>query len=104
VDRDAHIAYRLLRDVGVDPEEMVYRRDPVKWKYPYAFDVPLDTWYEPIVANAFYDRAFYDRAGDCLLGDVYASTTFGQSKRSLASDSAPSWRWTCAQASVSSAF
>src|SRR2546421_1885969 len=67
----AHIAYRLLRDLGVDTEEMVYRRDPVRWKYPYAFDVPLDTWYELIVANAFYDRAGY-----CLLGDVYASTTF----------------------------
>jgi hypothetical protein len=56
------------RDLGVDTEEMVYRRDPVKWKYPYAFDVPLDTWYELIVANAFYDRAGY-----CLLGDGYAS-------------------------------
>ena len=74
----AHIAYRLLRDLGVDTEEMVYRRDPVKWKYPYAFDVPLDTWYELIVANAFYDRAGY-----CLLGDVYASTTFGPWKRAL---------------------
>jgi len=74
----AHIAYRLLRDLGVDTEEMVYRRDRVKWKYPYAFDVPLDTWYELIVANAFYDRAGY-----CLLGDVYASTTFGPWKRAL---------------------
>src|SRR5712691_11039222 len=33
----AHIAYRLLRDLGVDTEELVYQRDPVKWKYPYAF-------------------------------------------------------------------
>src|SRR6478735_6917754 len=74
----AHIAYRLLRDLGVDTEELVYRRAPVKWKYPYAFDVPLDTWYELIVANAFYDRAGY-----CLLGDVYASTTFGPWKRAL---------------------
>ena len=62
----AHIAYRLLRDLGVDTEEMVYRRDPVKWKYPYAFDVPLDTWYELIVANAFYDRAGYCPARRCL--------------------------------------
>jgi ring-1,2-phenylacetyl-CoA epoxidase subunit PaaA len=74
----AHIAYRLLRDLGVDTEELVYRRDPVKWKYPYAFDVPLDTWYELIVANAFYDRAGY-----ILLSDVYNSTTFGPWKRAL---------------------
>jgi ring-1,2-phenylacetyl-CoA epoxidase subunit PaaA len=74
----AHIAYRLLRDLGVDTEELVYRRDPVKWKYPYAFDVPLDTWYELIIANAFYDRAGY-----ILLSDVYNSTTFGPWKRAL---------------------
>jgi ring-1,2-phenylacetyl-CoA epoxidase subunit PaaA len=74
----AHIAYRLLRDLGVDTEELVYRRDPVKWKYPYAFDVPLDSWYELIVANAFYDRAGY-----ILLSDVYNSTTFGPWKRAL---------------------
>ncbi len=74
----AHIAYRLLRDLGVDTEELVYQRDPVKWKYPYAFDVPLDSFYELIVANAFYDRAGYT-----LLGDVAASTTFGPWKRAL---------------------
>jgi ring-1,2-phenylacetyl-CoA epoxidase subunit PaaA len=74
----AHIAYRLLRDLGVDTEELVYRREPVRWKYPYAFDVPLDSWYELIVANAFYDRAGY-----ILLSDVYNSTTFGPWKRAL---------------------
>ncbi|MBF6589301.1 MAG: phenylacetate-CoA oxygenase subunit PaaI [Ktedonobacterales bacterium] len=74
----AHIAYRLLRDLGVDTEELVYRRDPVRWKYPYAFDVPLESWYELIVANAFYDRAGY-----ILLSDVYNSTTFGPWKRAL---------------------
>lgn len=74
----AHIAYRLLRDLGVDTEELVYRREPVKWKYPYAFDVPLDSWYELIVANAFYDRAGY-----ILLSDVFQSTTFGPWKRAL---------------------
>ena len=74
----AHIAYRLLRDLGVDTEELIYRREPLKWKYPYAFDVPLDSWYELIVANAFYDRAGY-----ILLSDVFQSTTFGPWKRAL---------------------
>src|ERR671922_1256282 len=36
----AHIAYRLLRDLGVDTDRLVYERDPKAWKYPYAFDVP----------------------------------------------------------------
>jgi ring-1,2-phenylacetyl-CoA epoxidase subunit PaaA len=74
----AHIAYRLMRDLGVDTERMIYEREPGKFKYPYAFDVPLDSWCELVVANAFYDRA-----GFCLLGDVFRSTTFGPWKRAL---------------------
>ncbi len=74
----AHIAYRLLRDLGVDTEQLIFEREPKKFKYPYAFDVPLDDWTELIVANAFYDRAGY-----VLLSDVYQSTTFGPWKRAL---------------------
>ena len=74
----AHIAYRLMRDLGVDTEELIYDREPAKFKYPYAFDVPLGSWVELVVANGFYDRA-----GFCLLGDVYQSTTFGPWKRAL---------------------
>ena len=74
----AHIAYRLLRDLGVDTETLIFEREPRNFKYPYAFDVPLDSWVELIVANAFYDRAGYT-----LLGDVYQSTTFGPWKRAL---------------------
>ena len=74
----AHIAYRLMRDLGVDTEKLIFEREPRDFKYPYAFDVPLDSWVELIVANAFYDRAGYT-----LLGDVYQSTTFGPWKRAL---------------------
>ncbi len=74
----AHIAYRLLRDLGVDTEWLIYERPASQFKYPYAFDVPLDSWVELIVANAFYDRAGYT-----LLGDVFESTTFGPWKRAL---------------------
>src|SRR6185436_1295201 len=74
----AHIAYRLLRDIGVDTEALLYDRKPEHFKHPYAFDVPLDRWEELIVANAFYDRAGY-----ILLGDVFKSTTFGPWKRAL---------------------
>src|ERR687886_2847128 len=66
----AHIAYRLLRDLGVDVEKLVYERDPKDFRHPYAFDVPLDTWAEMVVANAFYDRA-----GFCILDDVYRNSS-----------------------------
>lgn len=74
----AHIAYRLLQDLGVNKEEMIYRRAARQFKYPYAFDVPLETWEEFVVANAFYDRA-----GITLLGDVFRSTSYGPWKRAL---------------------
>jgi len=75
----AHIAYRLLEDLGADKDWLIYQRPAAEWKYPYAFDVPLDSWYELVVANAFYDQAGYE-----LLSDVYHSTTFGPWKRALA--------------------
>ncbi|HBY92729.1 MAG: phenylacetate-CoA oxygenase subunit PaaI [Ardenticatenaceae bacterium] len=74
----AHIAYRLLEDLGVSREELMYRREPRKFKYPYAFDVALESWAELVVANAFYDRA-----GFILLGDIYRHTSYGPWKRAL---------------------
>lgn len=75
----AHIAYRILEDLGVSKEKLVYERQPDQFKYPYAFDVPLDTWTELVVANALYDRA-----GFVLLGDVFRHGSFGPWKRALA--------------------
>lgn len=74
----AHIAYRLMEDLGVNKEDLIYERDAHSFKYPYAFDVPLDSWVELAVANALYDRA-----GFVLLGDVFRNTTFGPWKRAL---------------------
>jgi ring-1,2-phenylacetyl-CoA epoxidase subunit PaaA len=74
----AHIAYRMLRDLGVDTDQLVYEREAKAFKYPYAFDVPLDRWEELVVANAFYDRA-----GFVLLSDIYENTSYGPWKRAL---------------------
>src|SRR4051794_34364570 len=75
----AHIGYRLLGDLGVDMAALIYEREPEAFKYPYAFDVPLDSWAELVMANALYDQA-----GFVLLSDVHASSTFGPWKRALA--------------------
>jgi ring-1,2-phenylacetyl-CoA epoxidase subunit PaaA len=75
----AHIGYRLLGDLGVDMSALIYERDPAAFKYPYAFDVPLDSWYEMVLANTLYDQA-----GFVLLSDVHRSSTFGPWKRALA--------------------
>ena len=75
----AHIGYRLLGDLGVDTNALIYEREPSAFKYPYAFDVPLDSWHELVLANALYDQA-----GFVLLSDVHSSSTFGPWKRALA--------------------
>ena len=75
----AHIAYRMLEDLGVSKEQLVYERRAEDFKYPYAFDVPLETWTELAVANALYDRA-----GFVLLGDVFKHSSYGPWKRALA--------------------
>jgi ring-1,2-phenylacetyl-CoA epoxidase subunit PaaA len=75
----AHIGYRLLADLGVDTDVLIYERQPQAFKYPYAFDVALDSWYEMVLANALYDQA-----GFVLLSDVHQSSTFGPWKRALA--------------------
>ena len=74
----AHIAYRMLRDLGVDTEELVYERKPEKFKHPYAFDVPLESFTELIVGNGFYDRA-----GFVLLSDIHQNSSYGPWKRAL---------------------
>src|SRR5947209_19906025 len=75
----AHIGYRLLGDLGVDTDWLVYERPAAQFKYPYAFDIPLNSWVELVCANALYDQA-----GFVLLSDVYQASTFGPWKRALA--------------------
>jgi ring-1,2-phenylacetyl-CoA epoxidase subunit PaaA len=75
----AHIGYRLLGDLGVDMDWLIYERPAEQFKYPYAFDVPLNSWAELVCANAMYDQA-----GFVLLSDVFESSTFGPWKRALA--------------------
>lgn len=74
----AHIAYRLLKDLGVDTDELLYNRKPHEWKNPYAFDFELSNWIEFGVFNALFDRAGYT-----LLGDVFQHTSYGPWKRAL---------------------
>ena len=75
----AHIGYRLLGDLGVDMDWLIYERPAGQFKYPYAFDVPLNSWVELVCANALYDQA-----GFVLLSDIFQTSTFGPWKRALA--------------------
>ena len=74
----AHIAYHILEELGEDQEKLIFSRDPKSFRYPYAFDVPLDSWTELVVANGMYDQA-----GFCLLGDIHDKCSYGPWKRGL---------------------
>ncbi|MFQ5746953.1 MAG: Phenylacetic acid catabolic protein [Gemmatimonadota bacterium] len=74
----ANIAYRLLEDLGVDRDALLYERPPEKFKNPFGFDQPLANWAELVTANGLYDRA-----GITLLGDVHRHTSYGPLKRAL---------------------
>ncbi len=74
----AHIAYHILEELGEDQEKLIFARDPKSFRYPYAFDVPLESWTELVVANAMYDQA-----GFCLLGDIHDHCSYGPWKRGL---------------------
>nr|WP_026021837.1 Phenylacetic acid catabolic protein [Bacillus timonensis] len=74
----AHIAYRLLEDLGEDIDQMLYQRPANRWKNPYAFDFKLDNWVELGVFNGLFDRSGYT-----LLGDAYEHTSYGPWKRAL---------------------
>jgi len=74
----AHIAYHILEELGEDQEKLIFSRDPKSFRYPYAFDVPLESWTELVIANAFYDQA-----GFCLLGDIHEHCSYGPWKRGL---------------------
>lgn len=74
----AHIAYRLLEDLGENVDELLYNRPANRWKNPYAFDYKLTNWIEFGVFNGLFDRAGYT-----LLGDAYEHTSYGPWKRAL---------------------
>jgi ring-1,2-phenylacetyl-CoA epoxidase subunit PaaA len=74
----ANIAYRLLQDLGVDTDALLYDRPPNKFKNPFGFDQPIANWAELVTAHGLYDRA-----GITLLSDVHRHTSYGPLKRAL---------------------
>ncbi len=74
----ANIAYRIMEDLGVDKQQLIYGRKPHEFKHPYGFDQPLENWAEMVVANGFFDRA-----GITLLSDVHQNTSYGPLRRAL---------------------
>ncbi len=74
----AHIAFHILEELGESQEYLIFNRDPKDFRYPYAFDVPLESWTELVTANALYDQAGFN-----LLGDIHEQCSYGPWKRGL---------------------
>nr|BBH92124.1 phenylacetate-CoA oxygenase subunit PaaA [Thermogemmatispora argillosa] len=75
----AHIAYRLLEDLGVDIDYLLWERPAQRFKHPYAMDMLYTTFAESALIGFLQDRA-----GFHLLGDVYRTTSYAPWKRALA--------------------
>ncbi|MDY6764826.1 MAG: Phenylacetic acid catabolic protein, partial [Halobacteria archaeon] len=73
-----HIAYRLLEDLGVDREHLVYGREPHEFRNTYGFDQYIDNFAELVTAHGFWDRA-----GIVLLSDIHENTSYAPWKRAL---------------------
>src|SRR5258706_13509157 len=74
----AHIAYHILEELGEDQEKLIFSRDPKSFRYPYDFDVPLDSWTELVDANGMDDQS-----GFRPLGPIQAKCSLGPYKRGL---------------------
>ncbi|MCL4319560.1 MAG: phenylacetate-CoA oxygenase subunit PaaI [Firmicutes bacterium] len=74
----AHIAYRLLKLLGVDVDDLIYRRDASEFRNPYLMDLKLKNYAELLTLHALLDRAGY-----VLLGDIFHHTSYGPWKRAL---------------------
>jgi len=74
----AHYCYRLLEELGMDREELLYGRKPHEFRNTYGFDQPLDNFAELVTGHGFWDRA-----GIVLLSDVHENTSWGPWKRAL---------------------
>lgn len=74
----SYISLRLLRNLGVDTDELLYERPPEKWRTAYAFEMYLDDFAEQTVFHAFLDQA-----GLTLLSDIFEHTSYAPWKRGL---------------------
>lgn len=74
----AHYCYRLLEDLGMDREHLLYGREPHEFRNTYGFDQPIENFAELVTAHGFWDRA-----GIVLLSDIHENTSYGPWKRAL---------------------
>lgn len=74
----AHYCYRLLEELGMDREYLLYEREPHEFRNTYGFDQPIENFAELVTAHGFWDRA-----GIVLLSDIHENTTWGPWKRAL---------------------
>ena len=78
----ANIAYRLLQDLGVDTDELLYDRPPNRFKNPFGFDQPLANWAELVTAKSSLSRGF--RRWRTLMAKRASSMAWGTRSTSAA--------------------
>lgn len=73
-----HIGLHVLEDLGEDPAQLLYAREPHEWRATYSTQVRFRDFVDLAVSIAFIDRA-----GAIVIEDGWRNCSYGPYRRSL---------------------
>ncbi len=74
----AQIDYRISDDLGISHDALIYERDLSEFRYPYMFDMPIETWEEAALIEGVAEYA-----GAVLVTDVINHSSYAPWRRAL---------------------
>ena len=74
----AQIDYRISDDLGISHDQLIYERDLSEFRYPYMFDMPIETWEEAALIEGVAEYA-----GAVLVTDVINNSSYAPWRRAL---------------------
>lgn len=75
----AQIDYRVAEDLGISHDKLIYERGITEFRYPYMFDMPIETWEEAAVVEGVAEFA-----GAVLVTDIIDYSSYAPWRRALA--------------------
>jgi ring-1,2-phenylacetyl-CoA epoxidase subunit PaaA len=75
----AQIDYRVVEDLGVSHDSLIYERNINEFRHPYMFDMPIETWEEAALVEGMAEYA-----GAVLVTDIIDYSSYAPWRRALA--------------------
>lgn len=73
-----HLSFRVLEDLGLDTEELVYERDPSEFRNNFGIEFPARNF-----ADMMASIGLIDRAGGIVIEDMHENCSYAPYRRSL---------------------